>query len=37
MTNLLRDFEQFSNELHDLRMKLLSLKIESIGNRYETN
>lgn len=33
MNDLLKAFEQFGNELHDLRMALLSFKIEMIGDR----
>lgn len=36
MLSLLKDFEQFGNELHDLKMKLLSFKIERIGERCES-
>lgn len=34
MNELLKEFDDFSYELYVLRMKLLDLKIQSIGDRY---
>jgi len=34
MNDLIEEFEQFSDELYALRMSLLALKIELIGDRY---
>lgn len=33
MKGIQREFTSFSDDLHNLRMQLLSLKVESIANR----
>lgn len=35
MPNLLKEFADFSDELYNLRMAIIALKIQMIGERYD--